>query len=410
MVGEHGCLSWIQSIIAAAAIDRALLCASRLLPQAAVPAGRAARGGLGQIFRHSIGRTEIAIACALALSILAANAKADRLELVAGGGAKVEGPAAECKLTEPFACGKDSKGTLYIAEMAGRVLAVDPSGRLRRVAGGKGEGSAGDNGPARDSQLNAPHNLLVLPGGDVLVADTMNHRVRKIIAKSGRIVPFAGTGAAGFGGDGGPALAATFGAIYCLALDARRDALYLDDLDNHRIRKIDLKTGMVTTVAGNGQRGVPKDGSIAIEAPLQDPRAIACDSKGNLYILERSGNALRVVDTGGRIKTVVGTGKAGPAEDSPALAATLRGPKHLIADHDDNILIADTDNHMIRKFVVAESRIVRVCGTGAAGADGIGAAPETAHLNLPHGVYVDSRGTIYICDSWNGRVLRIVRE
>jgi hypothetical protein len=336
-------------------------------------------------------------------------ASADRVTLIAGGGTAEEGRATECKLVEPFACGLDRSGTLYITEIAGRVLAVDRSGNLRRVAGKLGEGDAGDGGPASSAELNAPHHMLVLPSGDVLVADTMNRRVRKIVAESGKIVPFAGTGQAGDSGDGGPALNGKFGAIYCLALDSRRNAIYLCDLDNRRIRKIDLRSGIVSTVAGNGKRGTPDDGALAVQSPLQDPRAIAVDSKGSLYILERGGNALRVVDTKGRITTIVGTGKAGPPGDGNGISATLRGPKHLAVDRDDNVLIADTDNHVIRKYTVGDGKIVTIAGTGATGTGGVGGPPADLQLNQPHGVYVDRRGTIYICDSLNHRVLRIDR-
>src|SRR5439155_15928271 len=137
---------------------------------------------------------------------------------------------------------------------------------------------------------------------DLFIADTLNSRVRRIDAKTQDIFPFAGTGKRGFSGDGGPAAAAQFGNIYCIAFDIPRKNLYLADLDNRRIRAINLKTAIVTTVAGNGAKGVPQDGAEATRAPLVDPRAIALDSKGNLYILERSGHALRMVDPDGKIR------------------------------------------------------------------------------------------------------------
>ena len=144
--------------------------------------------------------------------------------------------------------------------------------------------------------------------------------------------------------------------------------MYLADLDNRRIRMIDLKTNVITTVAGNGAKGVPKDGSEATTAPLVDPRAVAVDSKGNVYVLERAGNALRVVDAAGKIRTVVGTGAKGATGDGGnALKATLNGPKHLCIDRAGNVLIADTENHLIRKYLPAEGKIVRVAGSGKKG-------------------------------------------
>src|SRR5262249_24438114 len=156
------------------------------------------------------------------------------------------------------------------------------------------KGLGQENGTADQAQFNGPHNLVVAQDGDLYVADTWNNRVRRICTYTNRITTLAGTGKAGFSGDGGPAEKAEFGGIYCVALDPKGENLYLDDLDNRRIRKVHLKSGVVTTVAGNGARGVPEDGSEAAKSPLVDPRAIAVDHLGNLYILERSGNALRV--------------------------------------------------------------------------------------------------------------------
>ncbi len=144
----------------------------------------------------------------------------------------------------------------------------------------------------------------------MFVADTWNNRVRRIEALNGQIITFAGTGRKGFSGDGGPAKQAEFGGIYCVALDPAGGALDLADLDNHRVRRVNLATQNVSTVAGNGKIGVPVDGSEARMAPLVDPRAVAVDGRGNLYILERCGNALRVVDRSGKIRTVAGTGEA----------------------------------------------------------------------------------------------------
>ena len=172
---------------------------------------------------------------------------------------------------------------------------------------------------------------------------------------------------------------------------------------------VDLKSGSVSTVAGNGQKGVPKDGAEAIAAPLVDPRAVTVDRKGNVYVLERSGNALRVVDAQGKIRTVVGTGQKGASGDGgPALDATMNGPKHLCVDLQDNVIIADTENHMIRKYSPSTGKIVRVAGSGKKGTGGIGGPPEEAELNQPHGVTVDRHGVLFISDSSNNRVLKIV--
>jgi sugar lactone lactonase YvrE len=255
------------------------------------------------------------------------------------------------------------------------------------------------------------HSLAVLPRGDIFVADTLNNRIRKFDPKTGLIHAFAGTGTKGFSGDGGPAEKAEFGGVYCVALDPSREQLYVADLDNRRIRKIDLKTNVVSTVAGNGRKGVPADGTDAVNAPLVDPRAVAADAKGNIYILERGGHALRVVDDRGKIRTVAGTGKVGATGDGgDARLATFNGPKHLCVDRDGNVLIADTENHLIRKYLPAEGKVVRVAGTGKPGTAGVGGPPDKVELHQPHGVQVDASGTIYIADSTNNRILKIERE
>jgi DNA-binding beta-propeller fold protein YncE len=306
----------------------------------------------------------------------------------------------------------DGSGNCYVVEYTGqRVRRIDRKGIISTIAGTSRKGSAGIGGPAIEVEFDSPHNLAVTPQGDVFVADTMNNRVVKIDGKSGLLTVVAGTGEHGFGGDGGLATKARFGNIYCGTLDPRGKLVYLADLDNRRIRVVDLGTGVVTTVAGNGKKGAPDDGAVAVDAPLVDPRAVTADAKGNIYILERSGHALRVVDHQGRICTIAGTGKAGETGDGGnARQATLNGPKHLCMDIDGNVIIADTENHLIRKVIVSEGKIVRLAGTGKKGAAGIGGPPLEAELNQPHGVYIHpTTGDLYIADSSNNRILRIER-
>lgn len=342
------------------------------------------------------------------------NASAQRLEVVVMRGGQEKAPdIGDVHFDRPFGIGFDARGNYYTVAMEGNQVCRHTPENAKRsyftvLAGTGAKGSSGDSGDGRRAMLNGPHHLLVTPSGDVYVADTWNNRVRRIEARTGRITAFAGTGQKGFSGDGGPALQATFGGIYCLAFDAARQNLYLDDLDNHRIRKVSLTTGRVSTVAGDGRAGVPPEGADALTSPLLDPRAIALDSKGNLYILERSGNVLRVVDPQGKIHTVVGTGKAGPlADDVPASQATLRGPKHLCIDHEDNVYIADTDNHAVRKYLPRTGRLLRIAGTGVPGTEGTDGPPLQAQLNQPHGVYINAQGVLYIADSLNDRIVKI---
>ena len=256
--------------------------------------------------------------------------------------------------------------------------------------------------------LNEPFGVTFDESGNLYIVEMGGNRIR-VRGRDGRLSVLAGTGEKGFAGVGGPALQARFGGIYSIAF--RHGILYVCDLDNRRVRAVDLKTGIVTTVAGNGEKGVPRDGAEARAQPLVDPRAIALDSEGNLYICERGGHALRVVDTAGRIRTVAGTGEAGFAGDGgPALQARLNGPKHISVDGEGAVLVADTENHVIRRYTPRDGMIRRVAGTGEKGAAGLGGPPESCPLNRPHGaVHHAATGDIYVSDSENHRVIRIER-
>jgi sugar lactone lactonase YvrE len=191
-----------------------------------------------------------------------------------------------------------------------------------------------------------------------------------------------------------------FSGIYGIAINPSADKLYIVDLENRRIRVLNLKTGIVDTVAGNGQQGVPDDGELARQAPLVDPRAVATDRHGNVYVLERGGHALRVVTTDGRIRTLVGNGQKGAA-DGPGRQATLNGPKHLCLDLEDNVVIADAENRLIRKYDTRTGRV----STLLSAAPGEASDDQPIPLGRPHGVYVHTDGTLYIADSYNHRVL-----
>jgi sugar lactone lactonase YvrE/lysophospholipase L1-like esterase len=343
----------------------------------------------------------LATALFFCFAIGAAQA-ADKVVLVAGGTGDEGGPAAEAKLVGPFGVDFDQSGNAFLVEIAGhRVLKIDRQGVLTRVGGTGEKGDAGDGGPARKAEFNGMHSLAVAPNGDIFVADTWNNRLRKIDPRTGTITALAGTGKKGYSGDGGPAARAEFGGIYCVALDPKGERLVLTDLDNRRIRVVELATGVVTTAAGNGEKGKPADGADARSSPLVDPRAAVLDARGNLWILERGGNALRVVDSAGKIRTVIGDGKGD---------VTMKGPKHLCIDRDGNVIIADTENHRILKYLPREDKTVPVAGTGEKGTAGVGGPPDQVQLNQPHGVTIGRSGELYIVDSSNNRVLKIERS
>ena len=339
----------------------------------------------------------------LGASLLAADARAERILLVAGGAEERTGiPATSARLMEPFGVEFDAAGNMFILEMitGNRLLQVDPDGILTHVAGRTEAGDSGDGGPALEAQFRGPHNLTVLPEGDVLIGDTWNGRVRRFHRATATVTTVSGFEI--------PRDRARSNGPFCITLSPDGTQLYIANL--RQVYALDLGTGRARVVAGNGEKGVPADGAVAVNAPLVDPRAVAADRRGNLYILERNGHALRVVGPDGRIRTVVNAaGTRGATGDGgDALTATLSGPKHLCIDHDDNVIIADAENHLIRKYLPATGRIVRVAGTGTAGAAGLGGPPEQCELRRPHGVTVHRDGTLFIVDSYNNRVLRIV--
>jgi len=336
------------------------------------------------------------------------SAHADKLVRIAGGGTEENNVrATRAKLVQPFGIDFDKAGNLYVVELqGGRVLKVDAKGIFTILAGTGMKGNTGDGGPALKATFNGMHSLAVAPDGTIYAADTWNNRVRKI-DPTGKINAFAGTGKKASRGDGGPALQADLGGIYCTAFNADFSKLYLTDLDNRKIHLVDMKTGLIELVAGNGKKGTPADGADARTQPLIDPRAACVDRKGNVYILERSGHALRVVDPSGKIRTLAGTGKPGNTGDGgDARTATLNGPKHLCIDLDDNVIIADTANHVIRKYTPKGGKIVRLAGTGVKGDSKEGGEPLSVSFNEPHGVCVHASGTLYIVDSMNHRVFR----
>ncbi|HYE17690.1 MAG TPA: hypothetical protein VEA69_04555 [Tepidisphaeraceae bacterium] len=330
-------------------------------------------------------------------------ALADKVVLVAGG----PGAPPEQKLTTPFGVEFDAKGNLLIVEYASRLLSLSPDGKLSVLCGDGKKGDAGDGGPAAAAKLNAPHAVAVDKAGAILIADTLNHKVRRIDGATGVITTLAGT-TKGYAGDGGPADKAQFSGIYSISLNPAKDKLVITDLDNKRVRVMDLTAGVVKLAAGNGQRGVPADGAVATDAPLVDPRAAALDSKGNLYIAERGGHALRVVDPAGKIRTLV----AGPK--SAKEPSEIRGPKHLWVTPDDDVLVTDTDHHRIVKWLAKEGKLVTVVGPsdpakwkpGSAGLDG---PPDQMQMSQPHGVYLAPDGQMYVSDSYNHRIIKVVR-
>jgi DNA-binding beta-propeller fold protein YncE len=315
------------------------------------------------------------------VTLTAADVPAFNVEIVAGGGTMVENaPATQCKVTQPFGIAFDPQDNMFICEETHRLLRVDAmTGVLSVVTSAKGKNApAGDSGPAKDASFIAPHNLVADAEGNLFIADTYHYAVRRVDAKTGIVTTFAGNGSRELSGDGGPAASAGLDGLACLCFNLDFTKLYLGGFSKV-IRVVDMKTGIITRVPG-----------------FSGSRAMAVDYKGNHFTSSSSG--LRMLARDGKVTVL----------NDPIASPLLKGVKHLWADRDDNILIADAGNHLIRKFIVAERRLVTLAGVGEKGVADVPCPASQAQLGEPHGVVTHPRtGDIYIADSRNHRVLRI---
>ncbi|MFD8993608.1 NHL domain-containing protein [Streptomyces abikoensis] len=331
------------------------------------------------------------------------------ISTVAGTGAAGfggdNGPAASAQLNRPYGIAVDSTGTLYFSDFNNhRVRRITTDGKVSTVAGTGVAGFSGDNGPAASAQLNYPREVAVDSGGTVYIVDTNNHRVRRITT-DGKISTVAGAGAAGFGGDGGPATAARLNTPVGVAVD-NTGTLYVTDHANHRIRRI-TTDGKISTFAGTGAAGFAGDGGPASSAQLRNPFAVAVDGAGGVCIVDYGNHRIRKVTADGKISTVAGTGVAGFSGDNgPAVSAQLNYPVGVVVDSTGILYISDYGNHRVRK-VATDGKVSTVAGTGAAGFSGDNGPAASAQLYNPFGLAVDCVDTLYIADHVNNRIRKV---
>ncbi len=373
------------------------------------------------------------------------------------------GPATSAQLFLPYDVGVDSVGNVYIADVNNsRIRKVDTSGIITTVAGNGEFDYNGDGGPATQAALNGPTNVVVDSAGNLYIADDSNFRLRKVdtsgiittvagngnpysgpdggppaqsveiglveglatpadgnvyftdvsvstirkVTPSGVVTTVAGNGTDGFSGDGGPATSAQLSTARDVAFN-RAGNLYIADTDNNRIRKVD-KSGIITTVAGNGIAGFSGDGGLATLAQLNFPRAVEFDSRGNLYIGDDLNSVVRKVTPKGIITTVAGIGgvPGNSGDGGQATSALLSSPIGLVFDATGNLYIADYNNSNVRKVDVF-GVITTVAGTGVYGFSGDGGPAIEAELSRPIGLEADSRGNLYIADIENNRVRKV---
>ncbi|MCO6457712.1 MAG: acetylxylan esterase [Pirellulaceae bacterium] len=337
------------------------------------------------------------------------------IETVAGTGRPENnggaGPALEVNVGDPFGVEVGPDGALYITEVRNhRVLRLDrETGRLTTVAGTGQKGYAGDGGPATKALLNEPYEVRFDKQGNLYFVEMQNHVVRKVAAGDGTISTVAGTGQAGYGGDGGPAVKAQMRQPHSIALD-HRGGLYVADIGNHRIRRIDLATGQIESIAGDGQRQLPREGQLARGQPVLGPRALFIDGQ-TLWVALREGHSVcRLPLDTGRWHHVAGTGQRGFSGDGgPAAEATFDGPKGIALGPDGHIYVADTENQAIRRIELPGGRISTVAGGGPKerGGGGDGGLATSAQLDRPHGICLGPDGSLYIGDTLNHRVRRV---
>jgi DNA-binding beta-propeller fold protein YncE len=284
---------------------------------------------------------------------------------------------------------------------------ADLSGTVRFTVGsGAGRDRfQGDGGPADHALLNFPSAVALDEEGHLYIADTMNHRIRKVHAETGVISTIAGTGQRRYSGDGGLATAAALHEPVAIVAD-HRGRLYVADQGNHRVRRIDLRTGIITTVVGTGEAAYDGDGEPAISACLSGPSGLALGPDGTLYIADTFNGRIRAVDPeSGLIRTVAGDGEpyryAGMAGD---FSTSLSRPYGIACTPDDDLLITDSDNHLIRLWHRRKGIITCLAGNGTAGYGGDGGPAKDGGLNYPFGVAVDRSGNIYVADTFNHRI------
>lgn len=348
----------------------------------------------------------------LAMGLSKIGAAAEVLTIAGTGKAEYTGdggPASRAGVGGPFGLVIGPDGALYICETTNHVIRrLDlKTGLVSTVAGSGQKGYEGDGGPATKAKLNEPYEIRFDKAGHMFFVEMQNHVVRKVDAKTGVITTVAGNGKVGFSGDGGPATKATMKNPHSIAFD-KDGHLYLCDIGNHRVRRVDLKTGHIETFAGTGERKPTPDGANIQGTPLNGPRALDYDPKTNeLFLALREGNAVYRLDLNDQtLHHIAGTGQKGYQGDGgPAKTALLSGPKGVALGPEGDLYLADTESHTIRVIRRKSGLIETLVGDGKKG-DGPDGDPRRCRMDRPHGVFVDDQGDVYIGDSSNNKVRR----
>lgn len=309
----------------------------------------------------------------------------------------------------PSAIVFDAQGNLYIAETASHAIRkVDTTGNLTTIAGTRTQGFGGDNGSATAAELDSPQGVAVDANQNLYIADTHNHRIRKINLTTGIVTTIAGTGTAGFSGDNGSPTSAQLNLPTALAVDPAGN-LYIADTQNHRIRKINATTGTITTIAGDGTQGFTGDTGPATTASIDSPTGIAVDVAGNLYLADTHNHRIRKITAAtGQITTIAGTGaEAYSGDNATATSANLALPHGLTLDATGNLYLADTRNHRIRRIDAVTGIITTIAGDGTQTFAGDNGAATAASLNSPRAVAASPTSPLTVADTGNQRIRQL---
>ena len=316
--------------------------------------------------------------------------------------------ATETPVNNPYGVVPGPDGALYFCEVdTGRIRRIDLNNlRLSTIAGTGEPGYRSESRRPLETAFSAPHEIRWDVEGNLFVVERDSHTVRRIAGSTGLVSTVAGNGEEGFSGDGGSAVLSQLRRPHSIAFDSRNNLL-ICDIGNHRLRSVSRQTGMISTLSGTGERIATPD-SQHYQNALLGPRSIDCDRDGNAYLVLREGNAVFKLDlNAGRLQRIAGTGQRGYAGDGgPGLDATFNGPKGIAYSGTDNSLyIVDTENHVLRRLSLNSGFISTVLGSGERG-DGPDGDPLNCSLNRPHGVCVH-RGVVYVTDSESHRIRAI---
>jgi NHL repeat len=375
--------------------------------------------GSGDIFVADTNNSVIREVVAGTITTVAGNGTAG----YAGDG----GAATSAELNYPGGVLVDSSGDIYIADTDNFLIREVTTGTIQTLVGNNTLAYSGDGSLALNAELNAPGGTFVDASGDIYISDTYNSVIREVVASSGDIQTVAGDGIAGYSGDGGLGTSANLNFPNGAVVDGAGN-IFIADTENSVIREVVAATGNIETVAGTGTAGYSGDGGAATSAELSGPYAVAVDATGNIFIADTENSAVRVVNPGtqavtiagvviqpGTIATVAGNGSpcpeptAGCGDNGAATSAQLNFPTGISLDASDDIFVADTFNNAVREINASTGIIQTVAGTmGTRGYSGDNGPPTSAQLDTPKGLFVDSLGNIFVADTENSVIREVV--